>query len=192
MPIDAGRFRALFPTLCGLLTDAALAPVLESFRPRPFAEGEQLCRQGAHAARALFILRGEVELRVSATDVTATLGILEPGRWTNAIPLIEPGQAEFDVFGRTAGSAVEMTYGDFLALRREHPHTARVFLGGLISDLSSRLRASELAVGPTAGTSEHTSTLRRASGWLGGATFPPDMPNPLGTMPPKYTPPDAT
>lgn len=177
MSIDAARFRALFPRLCGNLTDQALQPLLEVLRPRPFAEGEQLCKQGAHAARAIFIVRGEVELRVSAPDVTITLGVLDPGRWTNSIPLIEPGQAEFDVWGRTEGEAVEMTYGDFLALRREHPQTARIFLGGLISDLSVRLRASELAVGrklvpPT------QSLMRRATGWLGGAVLPPE-PEPL-------------
>ncbi len=177
MSIDANRFRTLFPRLCGTLTDAALAPLLECLRPRPFAEGEQLCRQGAHAARAIFILRGEVELRVSAPDVTITLGVLDAGRWTNTIPLIEPGQAEFDVWGRTAGSAVEMTYGDFLALRRDHPGTARVFLGGVISDLSLRLRASELAVGKKSTPPTH-SVMRRATGWLGGAVLPPE-PEPM-------------
>lgn len=173
MSIDAVRFRALFPRLAGNLGDAALAPLLEMLRPRPFAADEQLCKQGAHAARAIFIIRGEVELRVSAPDVTITLGVLDAGRWTNSIPLIEPGQAEFDVWGRVAGAAVEMTYGDFLALRREYPQTARVFLGGLISDLSVRLRASELAVGKKL-TPPTQSLMRRATGWLGGAVLPPD------------------
>lgn len=172
MAIDPGRFRTLFPKLCGGLSDAALMPLLDALRPRPFAAGEQLCKQGAHSARAIFVMRGEVELRVSTPDVTATLGVLQPGRWTNAIPLIEPGQAEFDVFGHTAGAAVEMTYGDFLALRRDHPATARVFLAGLIADLSFRLRACELVVSPSTPTSSHTA--RRAFGWLGGTTLPPN------------------
>jgi len=180
MAIDPGRFRTLFPKLCGALSDAALMPLLDAMRPRPFAMGEQLCKQGAHSARAVFILRGEVELRVSTPDVTATLGVLQPGRWTNAIPLIEPGQAEFDVFGRTEGAAVELTFGDLLALRRDHPNTARVFLQGLIADLSFRLRACELVVSPSARTSSNAA--RRAFGWLGGTTLPPNSIVPIEEM----------
>lgn len=170
MTIDASLFRGLFPDLCGDLTDADLGPLLACLRPRPFAAGEQLCRQGAHSARALFLVQGEVELRASAPGVTATLGTLEPGRWANALPLIEPGPAEFDVYGKTAGSGLEMTFGDFLELRRQHPTTARVFLSGLIHDLSNRLRMSQLVVGPAARPERQTA--RAATGWLGGASMP--------------------
>lgn len=170
MTIDAHVFRSLFPDLCGTLTDADLAPLVACMRPRPFAAGEQLCKQGAHSARALFIVLGQVELRASAPGVTATLGTLEPGRWANALPLIEPGPAEFDVYGKEAGAAVEMTFGDFLELRRQHPGTARVFLSGLIHDLSNRLRMSQLVVGPAARPERQTA--RAATGWLGGASLP--------------------
>lgn len=171
MSIDAARFRALFPRLAGNLTETALAPLLEMLRPRPFAVEEQLCTRGVHSARALFIIRGQVELRACSNEVAMTLGVLDAGRWTNSIPLIEPGQAEFDVWGRVAGAAVEMTHGDLLALRRDHPQTARIFLAGLIADLSVRLRASELAVGkkPVPPT---LSLVRSATGWLGGAALP--------------------
>ena len=170
MPIDAERFRALFPRLCGSLNDAALSPLLESMRPRPFAAGERLCTQGGHSARALFILRGAVDVQVTAPGVTVTLGTLEAGAWTNTIPLIEPGPAEFDVVAQTMGAAMELTYGDLSALRRDHPNTARVFLGGLIADLSHRLRVSQLAVGSPSGAEPRSA--REATGWLSGTTIP--------------------
>jgi CRP-like cAMP-binding protein len=170
MPIDAERFRALFPKLCGSLQDAALAPLLESMRPRPFSPGERLCTQGVHSARAIFILRGAVDIQVTAPGVTVTLGTLEAGGWTNAIPLIEPGTAEFDVVAQTIGAAMEMTHGDLTALRRDHPNTARVFLSGLIADLSHRLRLSQLSVGTQSGA--ETRNAREATGWLSGTTLP--------------------
>lgn len=170
MPIDAGRFRALFPRLCGSLPDAAVVPLLESMRPRSFAAGERLCTQGEHSARAIFILRGAVAIQVTAPGVTVTLGTLDAGGWTNSIPLIEPGPAEFDVVAQTMGAAMEITYGDLLALRRDHPNTARVFIGGLIADLSHRLRVSQLSVG-TPSTGEPRAA-REATGWLSGSTLP--------------------
>ena len=138
--------------LCGVLADAALAPMAAQGLQRTLARGETLIRAGDPARLCANIQRGLMKIsHVNAAGHEVIVGLLWPGDFVGS-PFLDGQPARHDVVALSAVSlcvfpqaAIERTMVDHPAMERRLLTRTLAELGQVRGALSRLARATALA-----------------------------------------------
>jgi len=123
------------------LSDADRAHVVAAMQRRSVRSGERVFGQGEAGDTMLVVIDGI--LRVEVTDHqghTATVGKVDTGEVVGEMAVVDPAPRSASVVAATDCLLLEMSRADLIALRRTSPTAAAAVVGGVISDVTRRLR----------------------------------------------------
>ncbi|OYQ24727.1 hypothetical protein CHU93_15315 [Sandarakinorhabdus cyanobacteriorum] len=138
--------------LCGVLADAALAPMAAHGTQRSLARGETLIRAGDPARLCANIQRGLMKIsHINPAGHEVIVGLLWPGDFVGT-PFLDGGPATHDVVALSAVSlcvfpqtTIERTMADHPAMERQLLSRTLAELGQVRRSLSRLARATALA-----------------------------------------------
>ena len=123
------------------LNDAERGHVVAAMQRRSVRSGERVFAQGESGDTMLVVIDGI--LRVEVTDHqgnTATVGKVETGEVVGEMAVVDPAPRSASVVAATDCLLLEMSRADLIALRRTAPTAAAAVVGGVIGDVTRRLR----------------------------------------------------
>lgn len=115
--------------------------LLASMRRRNVGSGDKVFAQGENGDTMVVVLDGI--LRVEVTDMngnTATVGKVEAGEVVGEMAVIDPAPRSASVVAATDCELLELSRADLMGLRRRAPSAAAAIVGGIIGDVTRRLR----------------------------------------------------
>lgn len=123
------------------IPDAAFADLLPIFEPVSYVKGARLTRQGESARGALFIERGEVEVRVALPGGGGLpLALLGGGSVIGEMSLLERGTCSATVMARTGVNGFFVERADFRALIAQRNEAAFKLQHGIAVNLCRKIR----------------------------------------------------
>lgn len=115
--------------------------LLASMRRRNVDSGDKVFAQGENGDTMVVVLDGI--LRVEVTDMngnTATVGKVEAGEVVGEMAVLDPAPRSASVVAATDCELLELSRADLMGLRRRAPSAAAAIVGGIIGDVTRRLR----------------------------------------------------
>jgi CRP/FNR family transcriptional regulator, cyclic AMP receptor protein len=123
------------------LSSADCDTVIDTMRYRSVRSGEKLFLQGETGDTMLVVIDGI--LRVEVTDLdgnNATVGKVEAGEIVGEMAVVDPAPRSTSVVAATDCTLYELSRADLMALRRLAPSASAAIVGGVINDITRRLR----------------------------------------------------
>lgn len=123
------------------LSNADCGHVVAAMQRRTVRSGERVFGQGESGDTMLVVIDGI--LRVEVTDhqgSTATVGKVEAGEVVGEMAVVDPAPRSASVVAATDCILLEMSRADLIALRQSSPTAAAAVVGGVINDVTRRLR----------------------------------------------------
>ncbi len=115
--------------------------LLGAMRRMSLRSGERIFAQGETGDTMVVVMDGI--LRVEVTDLdgnVATVGKVEAGEVVGEMAVIDPAPRSATVVAATDCEVLELSRADLMGLRRRAPSASAAIVGGIIGDVTRRLR----------------------------------------------------
>lgn len=115
--------------------------LLGAMRRMSVRSGERIFAQGETGDTMVVVMDGI--LRVEVTDLggnVATVGKVEAGEVVGEMAVIDPAPRSATVVAATDCEVLELSRADLMGLRRRAPSASAAIVGGIIGDVTRRLR----------------------------------------------------
>ena len=117
---------------------AALEAVMQH---RAVRSGETIFEQGADGNTMIVLLDGMLRVEVSGEDgVSTPVARIQTGEVVGEMAVLDPAPRSASVIAATDCEMLELSRGGLLQLRRQAPSVSSGIVGGIIADVTRRLR----------------------------------------------------
>lgn len=117
---------------------AALEAVMSR---RSVRSGETIFEQGADGNTLIVLLDGMLRVEVTGEDgISTPVARIQTGEVVGEIAVLDPAPRSASVIAATDCEVLELSRGGLLQLRRQAPSVSAGIVGGIIADVTRRLR----------------------------------------------------
>jgi ABC-type transporter Mla MlaB component len=124
------------------LSAAEMSELRPLLKPREFATGDAICREGDPGDRLWLLAKGSVSVRLNVDDRRGSRRIASLGRGTvvGEMALIDGNRRSASIVADEAVVCYELSTGDFDRLQRDRPGIAAKIMRNTARELARRLR----------------------------------------------------
>ena len=141
--VDSLRKVALFARF----DDEQIAALEEVMVRRSLGSGETVFEQGADGNTMIVLLDGMLRVEVTGEDGTSTpVARINTGEVVGEMAVLDPAPRSANVIAATDCEVLELSRGGLLQLRRMAPSVSAGVVGGIIADVTRRLRDANIRI----------------------------------------------